>query len=397
MRISTVAMQRLAINSILDQQSELARTQLQVSTGNRIVKPSDDPLATQRIMELDATLERITQFRENGELARVRLSLEDNALSNATDVLQRARELVVQGSNDTYTPASRGLIATEIRQLADSLLEVANSQNGQGEYLFAGFRSRSEPFSRTAAGVVYNGDQGQRQLRISESRQIPDGDPGSAVFFEVPTGNGTFAVAAASGNTGGGLILPGAVVDPAAYDGDTYEIVFTGSDTFDVVDSGGGVVQSGSYTEGETIAFRGIEVRIEGVPDPADRFQVAPSSFQSMFATLDAIATALENTGETDMARAQTRTALNSGLANLDQAIDRLVEVRTDVGTRLSQLDTQAGANDEYELQLQTTRSDLRDLDFAEAVGRLNLQLTGLQAAQQAYTRVQGLSLFNFL
>ena len=116
-----------------------------------------------------------------------------------------------------------------------------------------------------------------------------------------------------------------------------------------------------------------------------------------MFATLDAIATAFENTGETDMERAQTRTALNSGLANLDQAIDRLVEVRTDVGTRLTQLDTQAGANDEYELQLQTTRSDLRDLDFAEAVGRLNLQLTGLQAAQQAYTRVQGLSLFNFL
>jgi flagellar hook-associated protein 3 FlgL len=71
--------------------------------------------------------------------------------------------------------------------------------------------------------------------------------------------------------------------------------------------------------------------------------------------------------------------------------------MRTEVGSRLTMLDTQDRANDEYELQLETTRSEVRDLDFAEAVGRLNLQLTGLQAAQQAYTRVQGLSLFNFL
>ncbi len=397
MRISTVAMQRLAINSILNQQSELSRTQLQIATGNRIINPSDDPLGTQRIMELDATLERIGQFRENGELARVRLSLEDNALANGTDILQRARELVVQGSNDTYTAQSRGLIATEIRQLADALLETANSQNGQGEYLFSGFRSRTEPFARQGSGVVYNGDQGQRQLRVSESQRIADGDPGSKVFLEVPTGNGTFAVAVSSTNTGGGVILPGAVVDPAAYDGDDYQIQFTAADAYDIVDSGGGVIQSGAFIEGETISFRGIQVRIEGLPDTGDTFAVSPSSFQDVFATLDAIATALENTGETDMARAQTRSELNAGLANLDQSIDRLVQMRTEVGSRLIMLDTQDRANDEYELQLETTRSDIRDLDFAEAVGRLNLQLTGLQAAQQAYTRVQGLSLFNFL
>ncbi len=397
MRISTVAMQRLAINSILNQQNELSRTQLQVSTGQRIINPSDDPLGTQRIMELDASLERIGQFRENGELARVRLSLEDNALASATEIMQRARELVVQGSNDTQTAQSRGLIATEIRQLADSLMEAANSQNGQGEYLFSGFRSHSEPFSQTSAGIVYNGDQGQRQLRVSESQQVADGDPGSRVFMEVPTGNGTFSVAAVTTNTGGGIVLPGAVVDPTAYDGDDYQIQFTAADAFDIVDSGGAVIQSGTFTEGETIAFQGIEVRIEGLPDTGDAFDVNPSRYQDMFTTLDAIATALENTGESVTARAQTRTALNSGLANLDQSIDQLVQMRTEVGSRLTMLDTQDRANDEYELQLETTRSDIRDLDFAEAIGRLNLQLTGLQAAQQAYTRVQGLSLFNFL
>lgn len=397
MRISTAAMQRLAINSILSQQGELSRTQLQIATGNRIVNPSDDPFGTQRVMELDATISRIGQFRENGELARVRLSLEDNALSDATQIMQRARELVVQGSNDTQSVESRALIATEIRQLADSLMAVANSQNGQGEYLFSGFRSQTQAFSRDASGVSYNGDQGQRQLKISESQHITDGDTGSVVFQEVPTGNGTFAVGASAGNAGAGVIIPGAVVDPSAYDSDLYQIQFTALDAYDIIDSGGATIQSGIFAEGETIAFRGIEVRIEGVPEIGDSFAVTPSTNQDMFATLDAIATALSNTGATDVARAQTRTALNSGLANLDQSIDRLVQVRTEVGTRLTMLDTQDRANDEYELQLQSTRSDIRDLDFAEAIGRLNLQLTGLQAAQQAYTRVQGLSLFNFL
>lgn len=397
MRISTAAMQRLAINSILSQQGELSRTQLQIATGNRIVNPSDDPFGTQRVMELDATISRIGQFRENGELARVRLSLEDNALSDATQIMQRARELVVQGSNDTQSVESRALIATEIRQLADSLMAAANSQNGQGEYLFSGFRSQTQAFSRDASGVSYNGDQGQRQLKISESQHITDGDTGSVVFQEVPTGNGTFAVGAGAGNAGAGVIIPGAVVDPSAYDSDLYQIQFTALDAYDIIDSGGATIQSGIFAEGETIAFRGIEVRIEGVPEIGDSFAVTPSSNQDMFATLDAIATALSNTGATDVARAQTRTALNSGLANLDQSIDRLVQVRTEVGTRLTMLDTQDRANDEYELQLQSTRSDIRDLDFAEAIGRLNLQLTGLQAAQQAYTRVQGLSLFNFL
>lgn len=390
-------MQRMAINSILSQQGELSRTQLQIATGNRIVNPSDDPFGTQRVMELDATISRIGQFRDNGEMARVRLSLEDNALSDATQVMQRARELVVQGSNDTQSVESRALIATEIRQLADSLLATANSQNGQGEYLFSGFRSQTQAFSRGASGVSYNGDQGQRQLKISESQHITDGDTGSVVFQEVPTGNGTFAVGAGISNAGAGVIIPGAVADPTAYDSDVYQIQFTALDAYDIVDSGGATIQSGTFTEGETIAFRGIEVRIEGAPETGDSFAVTPSSNQDMFATLDAIATALSNTGVTDVARAQTRTALNSGLANLDQSIDRLVQVRTEVGTRLTMLDTQDRANDEYELQLQSTRSDIRDLDFAEAIGRLNLQLTGLQAAQQAYTRVQGLSLFNFL
>ncbi|MGE0623987.1 MAG: flagellar hook-associated protein FlgL [Pseudomonadales bacterium] len=397
MRISTIAMQRLAINAILEQQRSLSQTQLQVSTGKRIINPSDDPLGSQRVLELDATLDRLGQFRTNAELARVRLSLEDNALSNATQIVQRARELVIQGSNDTQSPESRALIAAEVRQLADALLDIANSQNGQGEYLFSGFRSRTQAFSREGGVVTYNGDQGQRLLKISESRSIADGDHGATVFMQIPTGNGTFAVSADAANTGSGLLVPGAVVDPGAWTAEAYVVRFTAPDAYEVVDSGGAVVVSGAYAPGQTIAFGGIEVRMEGAPATGDSFNVTPSVNQDLFATLDALAAVLASSGQGPAERAQVRSELNASLANLDQALGTLLTVRTEVGTRLSTLDTQAQANDEYELQLETTRADIRDLDFAEAVGRLNLQLAGLEAAQQTYARLQGLSLFNFL
>lgn len=397
MRISTAAMQRLAINAILDQQSNLSRTQLQVATGNRIVEPSDDPFGSQRVLELDASLARVEQYRKNGNIVRTRLGLEDNALSSASQVLQRAHELVVQASNDTQSAESRRLIATEIRQLADSLLDIANSRNGQGEYLFSGYRSETRAFARTSGGVVYNGDMGQRLLRIGEDQSLADGDPGSLVFQRVPTGNGTFAVAATPTNTGSGSIVPGSVVDPTAWDDRAYSIRFTSPSDYDVLDDTATVIQSGTYVEGASITFRGIEVSIEGMPDTNDTFTVDPSIHQDMFTTLDDVAAALESSGETDTARAQVRSALNAGLVNLDQAVGRVVEVRTEVGSRLGALDAREGFNDEYELQLRTTLSDVQDLDFAEAVSRLNLQLTGLQAAQAAYTRVQGLSLFNFL
>ncbi len=397
MRISTAGMQQQAINAILDQQSELARTQLQIASGRRISKPSDDPIGSQRILELDAVLERLGQFRINAEMVQARLGLEENALAGSSEVLQRVRELVIQASNDTQSVESRGLIAVEIRQLNDALMQLANSQNGQGEFIFAGYSTGTQPFSQGVAGVTYNGDQGQRLLQVSESQRIADGDSGFEVFQLVKTGNGTFTTSASLSNTGSGVIAVGSVIDPVLYADGSFVIQFTSPTTYDVLDATISVIATGAYVDGESIAFQGIQVKITGAPDASDSFVVAPSGHQDMFGTLDAIADALASAASNSAARARLHNVLNSGLSNLDQALDRIVQVRTQVGSRLNALDSLGSVNDELEIQLRSTLSDIRDLDFAEAVGRLNLQLTGLQAAQQVFARVQGLSLFNFL
>ncbi len=163
------------------------------------------------------------------------------------------------------------------------------------------------------------------------------------------------------------------------------------------LDSASNVETSGTYVSGAQIAFNGIQATVTGAPDNGDRFAISPSTNQDMFTTLQNLIVALETPANDDPGRARFHNSVNRGLANLDQALGKVLDVRATVGARLNALDGQSELNETFQLQLRETLSGVQDLDYAEAVSRLNLQLTGLQAAQQAFLRIQNLSLFNFL
>jgi flagellar hook-associated protein 3 FlgL len=154
---------------------------------------------------------------------------------------------------------------------------------------------------------------------------------------------------------------------------------------------------TGVYTPGEAISFNGARVVVEGAPADGDVIEIVATPRQSIFETLDEIATALETATGTPANSAEINNALASGLVNLDQAIGKILEVQAEVGVRLNRIESQKQINEDFNLQLQTTLSDVEDVDFAEAISRLNLQLVALQAAQQTYVTTQRLSLFDFL
>jgi len=189
MRISTSWAQQTAVNSMLDQQSRLQQTQMQLSTGKKILTPSDDPAAAARIIDLNQSIKQTEQYQSNINTARQRLTLEEGVLQNATDILQRVNELGVQGLNATNSPSDRTAIAFEMEELNQQLVGLANTKNANGEYLFSGFKSATQPFSKNTAGggYTYAGDANQRTIQIGETRQIADGDHGSNVFG-IPTG-----------------------------------------------------------------------------------------------------------------------------------------------------------------------------------------------------------------
>ena len=407
MRISSQQSQQIAINAMLEQQDKLSKVQQQVATGRRIFRPSEDPIAAAKVVNLRDLLNTTKQFQDNIEAARARLTLEEGVLDSTTSVIQRVRELAVMANNDTQTNENREFIAEEVKQLRDELLALANAADNSGDFLFAGAKNKFKPFVRTEANSFeYHGDDGQRFISIGPKRQIATSDSGTATFRTIKDGNGHFTVLDDAGNRGSAIADPGTVA--GKYELGTYAIMFsktvsadqTETITYKVIDDkGNSVIPAGTtYVEGAAIEFNGVRTAIEGEPEDGDFFVIRPSMNQDVFTTIQRFVDALYNKNATDDENnASLHNEVNRTLSGLDLALGNILSVRANVGARLNALDSQQDINQAYMLQVREILSDVEDLDYSEAVSDLNLKLTGLEASQKAFTRVQGISLFNHI
>jgi len=307
MRISTAQMQSQAVRSMQERQSTIAYTQQQLATGKRILTPSDDVTGSTRALALQQGVDMQKQYQVNADVAEGRLATEENVLAQTVNVLQRARELAIQGNNTTLTAESRAMLASEVRENLKEVLSLANTiDDSTGEYIFAGYNVATAPFTETenppGSGLfdyAYTGDSGQRNIQIGATRQVPVGDPGDEVFMNVPL-------------------------------------------------SGGGT--------------------------------------QNVFETLEQLAISLE-TNAPDPAAPD----------DILKAIEYMATFSARVGARQNAIESHRGFSEDMQLEAERRLSKVQDLDFAEAISRLNLEMAGLEASQLSFSRIQNLSLFNYL
>lgn len=397
MRISTAQIYSAAISGMLDQQGKLLETQNQLSTGKRLLSPSDDPVGAVRSLELERALAKTEQYQTNANLLDSRLRLEESALSESVQILQRVRERALEANNATQTNETRYAIAQELQQQLGALMTLANTRDAEGRSIFAGYQQDVQAFTLNNGVVNYNGDDGQRMLQVGTNRQLADTSPGSEVFMGVVNGNGRFQTTASPGNTGDGVIDAGAITDLAAFNRQAVDIVFTSDSEFELRDSGGAVLLGGNYQSGDSIEVAGMMVTIKGEPAAGDRFSLRPSNAQDVFSMIAGLAESLEKPRNGAAQRALQGSEINSALANIDRALDRLIAKQSESGSRMQALERQQSVNDNISLQVEENLGSITDLDYAEAISRFQQQQVGLQAAQQAFAKVQGLSLFNYL
>jgi flagellar hook-associated protein 3 FlgL len=396
MRVTETLTQTQFLTSINALESGINQTQNQMSSGVSFSTASQNPTAAGSVNNYNQALAQNQQFGTNASSAQTNLNTEDNAMSQVQSQLQSLRDLALEANSGTLQNSDRAAIATQAVQIQNSLLALANTQNGNGEYIFGGFAAQTQPFTLSAAGATYNGDQGQRQVQIAAGQTVADGDNGDTVFNQIKTGNGTFTVSAAAGNTGGGIIGATTVSDPTAYDGGTYSISFTAPGAYSVTE-GGTPVSTGTYTDGGTIAFNGVQVTLSGQPAAGDSFTLAPSSNQSLFTTVQNLVSALQTGVTTPASATALNNSINAGINNIDQALSQSSNVRATIGGRLNSITTQQSVATSQQVQLKTTISNLQSLDYASAITTLDQQNTTLSAALQAFNLTQGLTLFKFL
>lgn len=401
MRMSTLGFSMGSLSAMMEQQSALAKLQNQLALGLRVTSPADDPIAFVHIQELQRSQSESEQFAKNSTLAKNRLSLEEQAFVDTSNVMSRVRELVVQAGNTaTMSDVDRESIAAELAQRLDELQAIANRQDGNGEYLFSGYSTRTQPFSGgEGTPISYVADQGARQLQISTTQRIADSHNGFQVFVNIPEGNGTFSTRVNMSNTGSGAIDVGSVVDRANWVPDDYTITFTSPSAYEITDGAvpANVVQTGTYTAGSAITFNGVSVTITGAPATGDTFAVSRSRNESIFETIGNVVDLLRQPAGNAVANAKLTSTLSGSLQQLDQATDHFLGVRAQVGTRLAALDSADASREAMDIDTASALSDLRDLDYAQAIAKMNQQLVGLQAAQLSYSKISNLSLFNYL
>jgi flagellar hook-associated protein 3 FlgL len=381
-------------------QEKSFQLQNQIASGKKVNSPSDDPVAAAQALLISERVAAAEQYDRNAGFAELNLSQQESAIASANEAMQRIRELTIRGKTDTLTLADRHFIATEMRQRLDEIRSLANTRNGAGEYIFAGSLVDTQAFTVDAAGnAVYNGDQTTRDIKISEFRSVTEGFTGFEAFMAIRNGNGTYVSDLAAANTGSGQIVPAGVVDKSVYQAHDFRIAFTSATSFDVIDdsTGATVLAAQPYTEGAAISFNGIQLSIIGTPAGGDEFLVGPSQHQSVFETVGRVISTLESGSASAAEGARFHNDLDRALGDIDQAMDRFREVQAVIGARRNTIESQKQANEDLTLQLKTIRSQLEDADLVEVVSLLARESSALEAAQAAFVRVQGLSLFNFL
>lgn len=404
MRISSNMVFDQGVRGMGQRQESLYRLQEQLTTNKRINRPSDDPVASAQVQSLTQSRSRTDSFLLNGQAATSALAVSETQLNSAVETIQNVMQLAVQAGNSGLGDQERQMIATQVEASYKQLLSIANADDGNGVYLYAGTRGTTTPFVETAPGVVsYVGDQGQREMQIDASRSLPISDNGNDIFMRIRNGNGSFVTAGSATNSGSGTIDPGSVSNSGLLTGNNYQIDFTiaaGETRYTVLNTTTNVtvVPSTAYQEGAGINVDGMAFTIGGQPANGDRFTLAPSTSQSLFTTVDQFVKSLRTPIAGDpAAQAQAQTTRLATMVNLQSSLKNVLTVQTDIGSRMQEIDAGGEANEGLKLQYTTKISQLEDLDFTKAYSDFVQAQTTLQAAQQTFQKVQGLSLFNYL
>jgi flagellar hook-associated protein 3 FlgL len=410
MRISSSLVFQTGLKTINTQQSDLLHLYQQIGTGQKMVTPADDPLGASQAINLSQSQAQNARYADNRAVANQNLGTEEDALSTLTNLLQDVRTRLVEVGNGTLSDADRSTLAGILRQAQETALGIANTTDGNGQYLFSG--SRGDVPAYDASGT-YNGDTLQRLIQADQTRQIAGSDVGSDVFQRAQPGTRDYLSTAGTGNAGTAILGRAAIADHTGGNADakfSFSIQFDAAGTSytvtatDVSTTPPGAPVVGTpqpWTAGQTSLDLGYGTTLEIKGDPAggDTFTAEPlkhSTGLNLFKSLGDLADALEQPIQGDeQASAGLRNLMNTTSQTLATVYDNVLTVRASVGARMNELTALNDSGTQRNLGYAKALSDIEDLDYYEATTQLSLRKMALEGAGLAFQTIQGLSLFN--
>ena len=405
MRVSTQQLFNRGLEQIQDVTAQQQKTQLQLSSGKKVLTPADDPVASTRILELNQELKINEQFQRNIELVDGRLKLQDGLLGSVSNVVQRMRELAVTAGNGVLSKDDLNSIAEEVEERLSQLAGLLNSQDASGEYVFSGFQGGTEPFQKNISGAyTYQGDEGRRFVQVEPNVSIASTENGKNIFQDIETTENTFYTIANPTNQSvpAAQITTGQVLDQEIYDEfypEDLTITFNTPTDYSIAESSTGrvVLANQPYVSNDPIVVNGVQFEITGSPVVGDSFFIESSEKQGVLTTVEKFIYGLRNFNTSEDGREVFSSVINNTLANLDSAETSILEARSQIGARQNTIETTGEQLKDVEFLTKEILTKLEAVDYAEAVSLLSIQQFTLEAAYSSYSQVTSLSLFDRL
>ncbi len=374
-----------------------------ISSGLSVLTAKDDAVSYVALAGYKEELASIERYQSNITQAESRNGLQDTLLGSSTDLLNELRDLMLQANNGVRSNDDLNSISQQLEQGLDEMLDIANTQDETGTYIYAGFQVETQPFSIQPDNTVnYNGDNGVRELQIATNIFVPINQPGDQVFQNIANATGDFS-ANYNVNESGVSLATATIVDRDQYNStgnnpQDYTFTFSAPDLLTVTDaaSPANIVHTAPYVAGQTIAFDGIEVQLNGNPLPNDEFSLTPETEISVFETIKSAIDWL-NAGTDTVSSEQGQVDFNAILDQFNNVLDHITYERAEAGINLQQIERQENIHLDTALYLEQGRSQIEDLDYAQAISGFEQSQLALQAAQQTFTQIQSMSLFNYI
>ncbi len=407
MRVTTNLIFDQNFRAINNSQGKLSDIQTQLASGRKLLRPSDDPVGAVQVIRLTEEIDKTVQYRRNIDLATNNLELQDTTMRSINEIVNRGRVLVVQSGNGIISTEDRRALASELDQIRNQVIDLMNTQNASGEYIFAGYQSREQAFNfnpgNSTNPIQFQGDDGINSMQLSDSVSIQTTVSGKTLFEDVKARLDITNVSAAGFAFGGYDMqsqddfdvfheLNFSAVSPA---NNQYQMELLASNEIQVTNLGtGSVVDTIPYIAGQPTVFAGLTVDIQGGVGSTFDFELKRPDKQNLAETLHNMSLALNDSSISDY---QYQREIRNALVGIDNGLDKMARENSSVGARLNIAESVLGSLLDTDVANQKARSTIQDVDYAEASAEFSKQETALSAAFASFPRVAGLSLFDFI
>jgi flagellar hook-associated protein 3 FlgL len=411
MQISTNQFLLGSLGALLAQESSVGQLDQEIASGQTLTDATSDPTAAGEALALGGNLDRLSYDSANAAAASDQIQTGLGVLQQVGTLIDQLQQTALQGADTSTAPTTRTALVSTAQNGLQQLLQLANSQDADGRYIFAGSNSGAAPFATLANGTVaFNGDGGTNTIEVAPSLTVPVTVSGQKLFTAIPAGEYGVGVAAASGNTGTayaevqGVTSAGAVATERAA-GTQYQVAFSagpaGTLNYTIASGAGnpgsrsfsassGTVASGRFSAGQDLQFGGIELAVTGTPAAGDEFTVQPAATSSLFGIVQGLITALQSGGSNSQ-------GIENAIANLNGAQSTILSAQAGLSANLAEVEGIQNQDSTTSTNDQTQLASLQSANLPQVLANYSEGVTALQAAEVAFAKIQNLSLFSVI